>query len=402
MKKAKIHIALYILIIVLLFLYSFTQVDLNLTLSGWSVWLVIQKFFQHIGYFERPLSTFFYIAVILLLYLFYFLFLRLSGQKLISKKEVWFLVITTTIILAFSYNAFSYDLFNYIFDAKIITFYSESPYYLKPQDFPKDPMLDFMHSIHRAYPYGPVWLSLTVPLSFIGFHKFLLTFYLFKALIAAGFLGTVYFLGKLLDHAKVQNPVYGISLFALNPLVLIESVVSAHNDIVMIFFAILALHLLFSKKYIFSFSCLFLSIGIKFATILLLPVFLYIAVKQVRNNAIDFKKVFLVIFILMCAAVAITTLASGTNKNPELQSWYFLMAIPFAALIAQKRIVVLLTICVSIGMLVSYIQFLLTGEWPKDIVDLKIKLLILSIAAGMFLYMLSSKRILSSVFIFKR
>ena len=41
----------YLLTIVGLFFYSFTQVDLNLTLSEWSVWQVIQKYFQHIGYF---------------------------------------------------------------------------------------------------------------------------------------------------------------------------------------------------------------------------------------------------------------------------------------------------------------------------------------------------------------
>lgn len=394
-SNMKLLNSMYLMLAIGLFLYSFTQVDLNLTLSEVSLWQIIQKFFQHIGYFERPLSTYFYIAIILLLYAFYFLFLRVA---IIGKiRMIWTVIIGTTIILIFSYNAFSYDLFNYIFDAKIITFYQQNPYLQKALDYPSDPMVSFMRSTHRAYPYGPTWLGLTIPLSFVGLNLFLPTLYLFKGLMAASFLGTIYFLKKIIDYSKIQNSLFGISLFALNPLVLIESLVSAHNDIVMMFFAIFALYLLLRKKYIFSFTFLAVSIGIKFATALLLPVFIYIVVMQMKNKTIDFKRIYVAIFILMCVGVAITSFSSGTNKNPELQPWYFLMVLPFAALIGQKRIVVLLTICVSFAMLVTYVPFLLTGEWPKDIVDFKIKLLIYSIGIAVFLSVISSKRIYSSV-----
>jgi len=389
--KVKVNILLYIsylIVVIGLFLYSFTQVDLNLTLSEWSVWQVIQKFFQHIGYFQRPLSTFFYVVIVLLLYLLYFLFLRLSRIGGIKDiRGIWGLVIATTVILTFSYNAFSYDLFNYMFDAKIATHYHQNPYEHKALDYPGDPMLSFMHSTHRPYPYGPVWLILTVPLS-LGINFFLPTFFLFKTLISLSFIGTAFFISKILKIVSPQNRILGTIFFALNPLVLIESLVSSHNDIVMMFFAVLGLYLLIKKNYIFSFLLLFLSIGIKFATILLLPVFIYIAIKQFRKKLIDFKKVFAIIFILMTIAVFVTSFASGPNKNPELQAWYFLMLFPFAAFVAQKRLVILLAICVSLAMLVSYIPFLFMGEWPKDIVELKIKLLIVSITVGMLIYVL--------------
>src|SRR3989344_1318451 len=100
----------YILIIIALFLYSFTQVDLNLTLSQFSLWQIAQKFFQHIGYFNRPLSTSFYIMIVLLLFGFYTFFLYLASKNKISKKQVWSLTIISTVILSFSYNAFSYEL----------------------------------------------------------------------------------------------------------------------------------------------------------------------------------------------------------------------------------------------------------------------------------------------------
>jgi hypothetical protein len=385
----------YLALIIGLFLYSYTQVDLNLTLSELSLWQVFQKFFQHIGYFDRPFSTILFVVIVLLIFLFYILFLRLA--RFWNIRGFWILIIATTLVLTFSYNAFSYDLFNYIFDAKIVTFYHQNPYEHKALDYLYDPWITFMRSTHRVYPYGLTWLGLTIPLSFLGFNVFLPTLYLFKALMAASFLGTVYFLKKIIDNVKIQNAWYGISLFAFNPLVLIESLVSAHNDIVMMFFAIFALYLLLSKKYIFSFTFLAVSIGIKFATVLLLPVFIYIAIMQLKNKTIDLKKIFMIIFILMCIAVAMVSFSSGTNKNPELQPWYFLIALPFAALVAQKKLVAILTICVSLGMLASYIPYIQTGEWPKDITDLKIKLLIYSIGITVFLSIVSSKRIYTSI-----
>lgn len=390
----------YLIVVMGLFLYSYTQVDLNLTLSEWSIWQVIQKFFQNIGYFQRPLSTALYIVIILLLYLFYFLFLRLARIGGIRGiRGIWVLIITTTIIYTFSYNAFSYDIFNYMFDSKIVTYYHQNPYQHKALDYAGDPMLTFMHSTHRPYPYGPFWLLLTIPLSFLVSQFFLPTFFLFKALTSLSFAGTAFFISRILKKISPQNEIFGVVFFALSPLVIIESLVSAHNDIVMIFLSIWSLYLLMNKNYFRSFILLILSIGVKFASIFLLPVFVYITIKQLRNQKIDFKKVLMVAFILMCASVVTTSFASGINKNPELQPWYFLMLLPFAAFVVQKRIIVVLTFCISVAMLASYLPFLMMGEWPKDIVDLKVKLLTLSILIGILFYILFSKRLLSSIFL---
>ena len=216
--KQKVNIFLhfsYLIVVIGLFFYSFTQVDLNLTLSRWPPMLVMQNYFQNIGYYQRPLSVFLYIVIVFLFFIFYFLFLWLARIEKI--RGIWGLIIATTVILTFSYNAFSYDLFNYIFDAKIITFYQQNPYLQKALDYPSDHMVSFMRSTHRTYPYGPAWISLTIPLSLVGFNVFLPTLYLFKGLIAASFLGTVYFLNKILDNLKMQNTLYGICLLYTSP-----------------------------------------------------------------------------------------------------------------------------------------------------------------------------------------
>ncbi len=185
MKKIWFLIAGYVLVAIGLFIYSFTQVDLSLTFSQSSVWQVVQRSLQHVGYFQRPLATGIFLILLFLLFGFYILFLKLAEKNKISRKQLWFLIFTLTVVLTFSYNAFSYDLFNYIFDAKIVTHYQQNPYDHKALDYAGDPMLSFMRWTHRTYPYGPSWIALTIPLSYLGFGFFIVTFFVFKMFIAA-------------------------------------------------------------------------------------------------------------------------------------------------------------------------------------------------------------------------
>ena len=345
----------FLLVIFALFLYSFTQVDLSLTLSQVSVWQIIQKSFQQIGWFNRPLSTLLFVSISSLMFVYYTWFLRKAFRKQIKIKEVWTLVVATSIILAFSYNAFSYDLFNYIFDAKIVTAYHANPYVHKALDFPGDPMLSFMRWTHRVYPYGPVWLGLSVPLSFVGMNFFLLTFFLFKFMIAGFYLGSVYLVYKINQKINSGSEMFNTVLFALNPLVIIESLVSSHNDIVMIFFALLGLYSYFMKKKILSILLIIASSQIKIPTIaLILPVALsFIPFKtKVDNNK------FVLISIVSMFAVLIYALT-----KVEIQPWYFLWLLPFLALLKPNKYIITGSIGLSLGLLLRYVVLLYFGNW---------------------------------------
>jgi len=268
-------LALWAIASIFLFLYTFTQVDLSLTLSSLPFVAKVLLGFQYIGFFNRPLSSQMYVLLILLFSSLYIFTTLRVGRKEISKKGLFKLTFVITLLLTFSYNAFSYDVFNYIFDAKIVTHYHENPYIHKALDFPGDPMLSFMRWTHRVYPYGPVWLALTVPLSFVGAGFFLPTFFLFKILAALSYLCSVWFLYKIAVIVKKEKALLVTAIFALNPLVLIESLVSAHLDIVMTALMLMAVYFLFSKKGIKSYVFLALSIGIKYASGFLLPLFIF-------------------------------------------------------------------------------------------------------------------------------
>src|SRR3989344_1683064 len=184
--------------------YSFTQVDLSLTLSQLSIWQIIQRAFQQIGYFNRPLSTLIFLVIVGLLFALYSYTLFQVKKKKINRKYLFAIILGVSGVLFFSYNAFSYDLFNYIFDAKVFTFYFQNPYFHKAQDFPNDPMLSFMHWTHRVYPYGPVWLGITIPLSFFGINIFLLTFYLFKLISVISFILSALFIERIAKKIGVN------------------------------------------------------------------------------------------------------------------------------------------------------------------------------------------------------
>jgi hypothetical protein len=357
----KISTVGYLLTVVGLFLYSFTQVDLSLTLSRWSIWQVIQKYFQHIGYFQRPLSSFLFSGIMLLLFFFYLMILRGINKGKILRKNVWFLIIATTVILTFSYNAFSYDLFNYIFDAKIVTYYHQSPYLQKALDYLSDPMLSFMHWTHRLYPYGPVWLGLTVPLSFIGMQVFLPTFFLFKMLISASFLGTVYYLGKIIQKTSSRDGLFETAFFALNPLVIIESLVSVHNDMAMMFLAVIGIYLLVSQKYIRSIILLVLSIGVKFATAFMLPIYTLVLYLQKKKKTINWQPLFIWTAILMIIPIILA------SYRTNFQPWYLLNILPFAALSSRRYYVFIPSVIISLFASFEYLPFLYSGNWNNPI-----------------------------------
>ena len=351
----KLILPLWIVAGLALFLYSFTQVDLSLTLSQASIYQTVEKLFQYVGYFNRPLSTFLYLTIIGTMFALYAITLNLVRKKIIEWSTIWKIVICLSVILFFAYNAFSYDLFNYIFDAKIVTHYHQNPYEHKALDFPGDPMLSFMHWTHRTYPYGPIWLGLTVPLSYIGFGYFLLTFYLFKLIMVLSFIWSAYLIKKIAEKTRV-DPAFAVAAFALNPLVLVESLVSPHNDIVMIALGLFGILMFLEQKYIKSLIGIIGSILVKYATALLIPAIIARGLFKVRTETF---------FYILIASMSVATLFATSRTN--FQPWYLLFILPFAAFVQNKYFIAIPVFILSICSLLQYVPYLYLGNWNSPV-----------------------------------
>jgi len=342
-----------------LFLYSLTQVDLGLTLTRSSALAGIQRAFQYVGYFNRPVSVYLYLMLLTGFFAFYAFAIRAAKNRTLTRSGIWKILIVITSILIFSYPALSHDIFNYIFDAKIVTHYQQNPYFHKALDFPNDPMLSFMHWTHRTYPYGPIWLLITLPFSLLGGSMFFPTLLLFKGISALSYLLTILGIEKLAKKLYPENSLLPVVIFALNPLVLFEILMTGHNDLWMMGFSLFALYFLLERQYPKSIFFLLLSIGIKFATAILLPLFLLWPFIQKKVKE---KGEFLLTsaFVLLVIAVGIATYR--TNFQP----WYFLFLLPVVSLL-KSRYVALPIGVISITGLLLYVPYLYLGNWDPPV-----------------------------------
>lgn len=368
----------YILLSFVLLMYSYTQVDLNLTLSQVSIWQTIQKTFQSIGYFHRPTSTVLFLSVLFMQFLFYGIILFEIQRKRISQSWFWKCILISTGIILFSYPAFSYDFFNYMFTAKTVLVYHKNPYEVIPLQFTGvESWLTFMRWTHLPSAYTPLWILTTLIPYLLGFGYFLLIMWNIKIVLAACFLLTVLGIGKILDTILPEKRLLGMAVFAFNPLVVIESLVSSHNDIAMMAIVVWAIVLLLRQKSLTSFFILALSVAMKLMTIFLVPLWVF---KWNKYAALGLMSLG---FILVCF-------------QREVLPWYFLWIMPFVALIPERKEITILASGVALGLLLRYAPFLYFGHWDNPVPVIKIWAtavpILLSLFLSVYLFLRSQKK----------
>ena len=328
----------WFLISIFVFIYSYGFVDLNLTLSSNPVLFNFVTWVQHLVYFNRPLSLKVFIILIVLLYLLYSITLLLHYSL---KRFPWRFITLLALILSLSYPMLSSDVFKYLFSAKEILVYHANPYLVTPNSFPDDTWIRFMRWVHTTTPYGPVFTGLTIPYYLLGFGKFVPILYLFKLDQVAWYLLAIYLIGKL-KGLKAQL------FFALNPLVMMEWLVNAHNDAIMITLLLLSLYLYTLKQRTWSFITLLFSIGIKYVTAIFLP---FIFLKKLALSTITHS---------LLAALAIAPLLY--HYSWQYQPWYVTWLIPLSALSPHKWIRSSVA-AYSFSVFSRYLYFVGTGSW---------------------------------------
>lgn len=327
-------IFVYLIILLGLGIYSYSQIDLNLTLLQTSWFMNFQHQLIQLGYFNRPLST--AIFVILMLLFFAFFTYMVYRAERISKRTFIIGIVGIAVLGLFSYPAFSHDVFNYIFDARIAVFHHANPYASTALMFPADTWTRFMQWTHRTYPYGPAFLPISILFYAFGLNKFIWTLILFKSMFVGSFLGTAYLIYKLAGKKA-------LAIFAFNPLVIYEMVVASHLDGMMLFFAILGYYLFVYKKRFSGVISWIISVGIKYATLF------------------NFPGLPLPWLIVLAYAGALAQIFSR-----ELLPHYFLVPLGFAALIPENKKLFWLGFFLSLTLLlVRYVPFIYTGQWPR-------------------------------------
>ncbi|MFZ1721619.1 MAG: hypothetical protein WAU07_03890, partial [Microgenomates group bacterium] len=151
----------------------------------------------------------------------------------------------------------------------------------------------FMHNTHTPAPYGYGWTGLSMIPFGLGFGMFFTTWFAFKLFMISALYALYKGLQKLAVAMRGRELSVGqISLLFLNPLFLIETISSAHNDVWMMALAVWSLAFVMDHKkgawhIIFSGLLLTASISIKYVTILIVPIWLFLVIRTFLKSKLQ-------------------------------------------------------------------------------------------------------------------
>ena len=242
--------------------------------------------------------------------------------------------------------------------------YQVDPHRQVAVDFP-DPMVGFMRNIHTPAPYFYGWTIISLVPFLLGFNRIFPEIISFKFFSVFFFFLTFWLLKKILQKLKFKNINQRLVLFLLNPLILIEVIGVGHNDLVMMAPALASFYFLIrlkKEKKIKFFLCsifyVLCSISIKYATIVLLPLFIiwYLKPKKIDLGLWGAVLLFLLPFI---------------RPLEQLHSWYLIW--PLTWIFLSKKIKTLyFFIFLSFFALLRYAPYIWYGNWDPPVVNLRL------------------------------
>jgi len=257
------------------------------------------------------------------------------------------------VMLLFSYPAFSKDMFNYMFTAKTFFIYHKNPYAVIPLQFQGiDPWLGFMNWTHLPSAYTPLWILTTIPAYLFGFGYFLFIMWNIKAIAVVSYVVTIAGIWYVMGLYDKKKSTLAVSIYAFNPLVIYETLVSGHNDSLMMAVVICSIYFLKKNAVWKSWILWSISVAVKLMTIFLFPIFF------VRNNR-------MLMLIMMTAGF------TAVLFQREVLPWYFLWVMPFVALLPEYTSIYILSTGVSLGLLLRYAPFFYYGHWNDPVPTLK-------------------------------
>lgn len=338
---SKIYILFFILTLILLAVFSYFFVDPNLS--------YLNSLYTGFSLNQRTITSLLFFIIVSVLFLFYFLVCKKTYWNKVKIGTIKRIIFSASLILFFSYPAMvSYDIFNYTTTAKVLFGYKENPYIVMPIEFTNEEFLSYTHGANKTALYAPFWLFLTGIPYYLGSFNFLFMTFGFKLMAGLFYFFTVFLIFK----ATKDN--LSTVFFALNPLVLFETFVSGHNDIVMMFFALLSIYL-FRKRIALSAVSFFLSVMVKFATLFLIPVYIYLFWLRFRGKTIVWEKIYLLSALLMFLIFLLSPL------REEIYPWYFIWVLTFISLTKNIKYFILTGIF-SFFLMLRYMPFMYFGS----------------------------------------
>lgn len=185
-----------------------------------------------------------------------------------------------------SRRLFSTDLFSYVLNGRITGLYGGNPYVDVPAQFPDDPYVPLV--VWREVPnhYGPLWTFVSVAVTRLGEEELAVTLLLFRLVTAVASVAAAYLIWRLLQRSDPERAAFGTALWAWNPLVILESGGSGHNDAVLGLLLLLAFAALVGRRAILGLLALAAALLVKYSAAVLAPLYLVVLLRRAERRRV--------------------------------------------------------------------------------------------------------------------
>jgi hypothetical protein len=382
----------YCLLLIAYSIFSYALTDPNLVISSQPWYWNFQQWMWRTFFDQASTLSWSYGLLITAVCSFYGYWLFQLYRRQVTLKPIHLAYVLVPLL--FSYNALSHDVFNYMFNAKMVTLYQANPHVKVALDFLQDDWLRFMHNTHTPAPYGYGWTAVSLVPSLLGLGKFLPTWLGFRALSLISW-GLLYVtLKQTAISLKLPQIPLRLAVVFLNPLMLIEIISNSHNDLWMMVPAVAALALVATKRSTstqnlmqigLSLLLLGASVSIKFASLTLIPVWLFLVFYQFRPT---FKALH-VYWPLLASVLMFIPLV--TARSQQFHPWYLtwvLVWLPLFQTGSLKPLNLLQrgwsfwVVALSISSLYRYLPWLITGGFADNVLNHQ-KLITWSLGLGL-------------------
>lgn len=203
------------------------------------------------------------------IFIIYFKLIK-NSDKFKNFKEILISAIIIGFIFLICLPNTSTDVFYYMGTGRILSEYDANPYYQTIEEIDNNVNDEILSNVHvwrdTKVVYGPLWVIIIFLLNKLSFGSITLLLYIFKFSTLLLHIGCCVLVYKLTKRKKFAV------IYAFNPLMLLEFLINCHNDIYMIFFALLAIYFVKNEKNIWTgLVALTFSTSIKYITVIVFP-----------------------------------------------------------------------------------------------------------------------------------
>lgn len=216
----------------------------------------------------------------------FLLVLREAWRGTLSPRAVLGLAVAYHSVVLLLPLLFSRDVYSYAYYGKIAATYHANPYVATPADFPADALAAYVGPKWMDTPavYGPLWTQVSALIVRVA-GSVSAQILVFRLVATGASLATLAVIARLSRRTWPEREAFALAAFGLNPVVLFQSVGSAHNDLLVALTVVGGFALLVARRPLLATAVLALGTLVKATAGVALLLLVVVAVAHAPRGA---------------------------------------------------------------------------------------------------------------------